>query len=174
MVNRQVLQNGPQWGECSQWDASNLDFYNPVSSRSQDHFASDFPASTSRCQNRSAMTDDFPHLDIINDLLDDANGIPKPTKANTSFHQSFSNPHHLNRQFPFPMDIWMSNVTDPTSSSSFEGRHDDCFQHVYQSMAQNSQSRLQMGEIRALRLSGLFKCNNLQPALNPLQPKCKN
>ncbi|KAH7858105.1 hypothetical protein Vadar_020044 [Vaccinium darrowii] len=130
MVNRQVLQNGPQWGECSQWDAPNLDFYNPVSSRSQDHFASDFPASTSRCQNRSAMTDDFPHLDIINDLLDDANGIPKPTKANTSFHQSFSNPHHLNRQFSFPMDIWMSNDMDPTmSSSSFEGCRDDCFQH---------------------------------------------
>ncbi|KAH7857056.1 hypothetical protein Vadar_008544 [Vaccinium darrowii] len=134
MVNRQVLQNGPLVGECSQLelDTPNLDFYNPVSNRSRDRFASDFPASTSGCQNRSAMTDDFPHLDIINDLLDDANGISKATRANTSFHQSFSNPHHLNGQFSFPMDIGMSNDMDPTmSSSSFEGCRDDCFQHVY-------------------------------------------
>jgi hypothetical protein len=137
MVSRQVLQNGPQWGESSQRDTPNLDFYNPVNSRSQDRFASDFPASTSGRQNRSAMTDDFPHLDIINDLLDDENGIPKATRANTSFHQSFSNAHHLNRQFSFPMDIGMSNDTGPTtSSSSFErarSYRDDGFQRSYAS-----------------------------------------
>ncbi|KAH7858997.1 hypothetical protein Vadar_030274 [Vaccinium darrowii] len=96
----------------------------------------DFPASTSGCQNRSAMTDDFPHLDIINDLLDDENGIPKATRANTSFHQSFSNAHHLNRQFSFPMDIGMSKDTGPTTSSSSlerERSYHDGFQRSYAS-----------------------------------------
>ncbi|KAI8566386.1 hypothetical protein RHMOL_Rhmol02G0036700 [Rhododendron molle] len=135
MVNREVLHNGPQWGECSQRDTRNLDFYNPVNSRSRDRFASDFPASTSGRQNHIAMTDEFPHLDIINDLLDDENGIPKPTRPNTSFHQSFSNPQHLTRQFSFPMDVGMSNDTGPTtSSSSFErtrSYREDGFQRGY-------------------------------------------
>ncbi|XP_058200536.1 TNF receptor-associated factor homolog 1a-like isoform X2 [Rhododendron vialii] len=135
MVNREVLHNGPQWGECSQRDTRNLDFYNPVNSRSRDRFASDFPPSTSGRQNHIAMTDEFPHLDIINDLLDDENGIPKATRANTSFHQSFSNPQHLTRQFSFPMDVGMSNDTGPTtSSSSFErtrSYREDRFQRGY-------------------------------------------
>lgn len=39
---------------------------------------SDFPSGR---DDQSAKTDDFPHLDIVNDFLDDENGISKATGA---------------------------------------------------------------------------------------------
>ncbi|GFY84973.1 TRAF-like superfamily protein [Actinidia rufa] len=153
MINHDVLQNGPQWMECPQRDSSrsihydpssldnetrNLDLFKSVYSRSQNHFPADFPSSTSGRHTHGVLADEFPHLDIINDLLDDEHGIAKATSENTSF-QSFSNgPYHLNRQFSFPGDIGMPNDMGPsTSSYRFErtqSYHDDGFQRGYGSL----------------------------------------
>ncbi|XP_052207792.1 TNF receptor-associated factor homolog 1b-like [Diospyros lotus] len=160
-VNHEVLQNGPQWTEPSQRDNSsrsmhyepsslhdgthnNLDFYQPVHSRSQDRFPSELPASTSGRQSHgAALADDFPHLDIINDLLDDEQGIVRAAVRASASFQGFSNeprPHHLNRQFSFPGEIGMSNndMSPSTSSGRFErtrSYRDDGFQqHGYGSL----------------------------------------
>ncbi|KAI8010828.1 Flowering time control protein FCA [Camellia lanceoleosa] len=112
-----MKSNGPQWMECPpQRDGNrsihygssmhddihnchNLDFYMPVHSRSQDHFSTEFPASiSSGRQSQGLFADEFPHLDIINDLLDDEHRMALGARASMNF-QSFGNgPHHLNRQ----------------------------------------------------------------------------
>ncbi|KAK2972967.1 hypothetical protein RJ640_022024 [Escallonia rubra] len=163
MVNHDVLQNGPQWMECPQRDSNrsmhydrtsplndnqNFDMYKSVRSRSQDHFPtesvhsrsqdhfpSEFTACTSGRPAHGVMADEFPHLDIINDLLDDEQGIGKATQAGTGFHSFSNGPHHLNRQFTFPGDIGLSNDPGPsTSSCRFErtrSYHDDEIQRGY-------------------------------------------
>ncbi|KAF7146079.1 hypothetical protein RHSIM_Rhsim04G0189200 [Rhododendron simsii] len=160
MLNLDVFQNGrPQWVDCperssstrsmhyddpsssQQNDVHNLGFYKPVVHRRlQDNISTDStPACTSgRQTNHGAFTDEFPHLDIINDLLDDEHSIAKQTRASTRF-QSFSNgPHHLNRQFSFPLDPGMSSNIGPSTSCRFErarSYHDDGLQHGYGSLS---------------------------------------
>ncbi|KAL6970527.1 hypothetical protein U1Q18_030225 [Sarracenia purpurea var. burkii] len=147
MVNHEVLQNGPQWMDRHhQRDSSSRnmhydpssslqgeirirDFYRPVvHSRSQDHFPAEVPTSTSGRQAQSVLADEFPHLDIINDLLDDEHGIAMATHTSTGFHGYGNGPHHLHRQFTFPGDIgMMSNDAGPsTSSSTFERTRSYC------------------------------------------------
>ncbi|CAK9143559.1 unnamed protein product [Ilex paraguariensis] len=150
MVHHDMLQNGLQWMDGPQRDSSrsmyydpspviggiqNFDLFKPVHSRSQDHFPPEFSLSASGRQTQSVLGDEFPHLDIINDLLDDEHGIGKSTRENTGF-QSFSNgPHQLNRQLTFPGDIGMSSDLGPsTNSCRFErtrSYRDDGFQHGY-------------------------------------------
>ncbi|KAI8561046.1 hypothetical protein RHMOL_Rhmol04G0305700 [Rhododendron molle] len=160
MLNLDVFQNGrPQWVDCPERSSStksmhyddpsssqqnevhNLGFYKPVVHRRlQDNISTDStPACTSgRQTNHGAFTDEFPHLDIINDLLDDEHSIAKQTRASTSF-QSFSNgPHHLNRQFSFPLDPGMSSNMGPSTSCRFErarSYHDDGLQRGYGSLS---------------------------------------
>ncbi|GFZ08764.1 TRAF-like superfamily protein [Actinidia rufa] len=145
MVNHDVLQSGPQWMEPSQRDSirsmhydpssSLRDHYKPVYSRSLDHFPTESLACTSGRQAPGALADEFPHLDIINDLLDEEHGMAKGTRASPSF-QCFSNgSHHLNRQLTFPGHIGMLNDMGPsTSSCRFErtrSYHDGGFQRGY-------------------------------------------
>ncbi|GMP56114.1 hypothetical protein CsSME_00020706 [Camellia sinensis var. sinensis] len=157
MVNHDMLQNGPQWMECPPQRDGNrsihygssmhddihnhhkLDLYKPVHSRSQDHFPTEFPASiSSGRQSQGLFADEFPHLDIINDLLDDEHGMALGARASMNFQNFGNGPHHLNRQFTFPGDIGMSNDMAPsTSSSNFErtrSYHDDGFQRGYSSL----------------------------------------
>ncbi|MCD9561264.1 hypothetical protein HAX54_020269 [Datura stramonium] len=147
MMNHDTLQNGLQW-ESSQRDRSisrdhpsilnefqNFDQFHPVS-RSHDHIPSEFPACTSRRQSQSALADEFPHLDIINDLLDEEHGIGR-TLMPTAGVQSYSNgSHHLNRHFSFPGDIGMSADLGPsTSSCRFErtrSYHEDIQHNLYE------------------------------------------
>ncbi|KAK6122708.1 hypothetical protein DH2020_043549 [Rehmannia glutinosa] len=61
---------------------------------------SEFPAGTSDRQSH-LLQDEFPHLDIISELLDDEHGIGMVARVNSGY-QSFSNePHNLNRQYSF-------------------------------------------------------------------------
>ncbi|KAI3459470.1 hypothetical protein Pfo_016133 [Paulownia fortunei] len=150
MVNHHdMLQNGPLWIECPQRNGSrnvhgdhgspvndmqSFDLYKPVQSRSQDHLPSEFPACTSGRQSH-VLPDEFPHLDIINDLLDDEHGIGMVARVNSGY-QSFSNgPHHLSRQYSFPGDPGMSSGLGPSVSSCRFDRtrsyHDEGFQHGY-------------------------------------------
>ncbi|XP_059318537.1 TNF receptor-associated factor homolog 1b-like isoform X2 [Lycium ferocissimum] len=151
MMNHDNLPNGLQWESTSQRDSrsisrdhpsmlnefQNFDVYQPVS-RTHDHIPSEFPACTSGRQSQStALADEFPHLDIINDLLDDENGIGRISMGPTTSFQSYSNgSHHLNRHFSFPGDIGMSADLSPsTSSCRFErtrSYHDDIQHNFYE------------------------------------------
>ncbi|KAK4482447.1 hypothetical protein RD792_009604 [Penstemon davidsonii] len=112
-------------------DMQGFDLYNPVHSRSQ---PSDFQAGISGRQNH-ALADEFPHLDIINDLLDDEHVIGGNMSRSNSGYQNFSS--HLNRQLSFPCDPGMSSgpgLGTSTSSCRFErtrSYNDDVFQHSY-------------------------------------------
>ncbi|KAL0392800.1 UNVERIFIED_CONTAM: TNF receptor-associated factor1a [Sesamum radiatum] len=145
--HHEMLQNGPLWMERHQRassrnlpgdhgslvnDMQSLNLYNPVQSRSHGHLPSELPACTSGRQNH-LLQDDFPHLDIINDLLDDEHGLGMVARVNSGY-QSFSNgPHNLNRHYSFPGDPSVSSGLGPSVSSCRFDRarsyHDDGFQH---------------------------------------------
>ncbi|KAL6194836.1 hypothetical protein ACLB2K_035911 [Fragaria x ananassa] len=149
MVTRDVLHNGPQWMENSQRESSkgmnydhssllndqSLDFYQPLHGGQHEQFSTEFPACTSGRQTQGvSAADDFPHIDIINDLLDDEHGFGGAT-GSSAFHSFSNGPSHLNRQFSYPGDLGTSSDMDSaTSSCRFErtrSYQDDGFQRGY-------------------------------------------
>lgn len=148
MIARDVLQNAPQWFESSQRessttsllyepspklnDAQNFDLYKPV-----DNMRSELPACTTSRHQNQGLVDEFPHLDIINDLLDEEHGIGKATRASSVFQPLNDGPQLLNRQFTFPGDLGTSDDLGSASSSCrFErsqSYHDPGFQQGYSS-----------------------------------------
>ncbi|KAK3190271.1 hypothetical protein Dsin_029832 [Dipteronia sinensis] len=158
MVTRDVLQNGHQWMESSQMDTNrimhhdpslvndiqNLDLYKSLPSGSREHFSNEFPACTSGRQNQGVMADDFPHLDIINDLLDDEHGVGMATRASTVFQSHSNGPQMLNRQFSFPCDMNISGDMGPSAASCrFErtrSYQEDGFQRGYSSSGSHFES----------------------------------
>ncbi|KAJ8763313.1 hypothetical protein K2173_001451 [Erythroxylum novogranatense] len=153
MVARDILQNGPHWVENSQRDTSrslhcdpsilgngikNLELYPPVSSGSRELFSTELPACTSGRQTQGMVTDEFPHLDIINELLDDEHANGKGVAANRGLQSLNDGQHILHRQYSFPSDIGLSTSmgTSPSSSCRFErtrSYHEGGFQHCYSS-----------------------------------------
>uniref|UniRef100_A0A1D1YHT4 MATH domain-containing protein At5g43560 n=2 Tax=Anthurium amnicola TaxID=1678845 RepID=A0A1D1YHT4_9ARAE len=69
--------------------------------------------------------DDFPHLDIINDLLDEEQSVGK--FGSNEYHHS----HHpaLNRQYTFPCDV--SNAADVSASDGSGYYYDDGIHRAY-------------------------------------------
>ncbi|XP_048130620.1 TNF receptor-associated factor homolog 1a-like isoform X3 [Rhodamnia argentea] len=131
-MNRDVLSNGPQWLENLdgqsirsdhplQSDVQNMECYRSSQSRSRDHFT-DFQACTSGRQTQGLLADEFPHLDIINDLLDDEQAVGKVTRSDAGFQSLHSRSLPLHRQFSFPHDLGISGDVESTASScsSFE------------------------------------------------------
>ncbi|CAH1412308.1 unnamed protein product [Lactuca virosa] len=106
------LSNGPQWDP-------NMDLYNNKS----------VPVPVHVHTTQGMLADEFPHLDIINDLLDDEYTIPVGPSP------SFNGPRHLSHQYSFPGEMGGSTL-DPgpsTSSCRFErtrSYHEE-FQHGY-------------------------------------------
>eukprot|EP00257_Ricinus_communis_P004104 XP_002517004.2 TNF receptor-associated factor homolog 1a [Ricinus communis] len=91
---------------------------------------------------QGVVTDEFPHLDIINDLLDDEHGIGKAVGANNVFQSLGNGPHFLNRQCSFPGDVGVSTdlLSSTSSSCRFErtrSYHDGGFQRSYSSFGSN-------------------------------------
>ncbi|XP_019191358.1 PREDICTED: MATH domain-containing protein At5g43560-like [Ipomoea nil] len=143
----EMMNHGPQWMDSAPQrdsrsiavdfpvlnDSRNSYLYKPVNSRSHDDLPSMLPPGTSRRQTPSVFTD-FPHLDIINDLLDDEHGLGMVSEKDTSF-QSYSNGfHHLTRHSTFPGDLGMPSESGPSMSSCrFERTqsYDNMFQHSY-------------------------------------------
>ncbi|KAJ8764596.1 hypothetical protein K2173_006468 [Erythroxylum novogranatense] len=141
MVARDILQNGPHWVENSQRDTSrslhcdpsilgngikNLELYPPVSSGSRELFSTELPACTSGRQTQGMVTDEFPHLDIINELLDDEHANGKGVAANRGLQSLNDGQHILHRHMG----------TSPSSSCRFErtrSYHEGGFQHCYSS-----------------------------------------
>ncbi|KAF7807002.1 TNF receptor-associated factor-like protein 1b-like isoform X1 [Senna tora] len=157
MIARDVLQNGTQWMENSQRETSrslhfdspsrlndvqNLDMYKPVHSRSMgDMLIPDViqaldPACTSGRHSQGLLVDEFPHLDIINDLLDDEHGIGKAARTSSTFHTLSNGPQSLNRQFTSGDLGTCDDLGSSTSSGKFErsrSYHDYGFQRGYSS-----------------------------------------
>ncbi|KAI3703285.1 hypothetical protein L1987_73241 [Smallanthus sonchifolius] len=109
MMNHDVvLQNGSPWMESLHRDNG-----------------------SSRSQPQGMLADEFPHLDIINDLLDDEYAMPIASTLGQPFHNG---PRHLSHQFTFPGDISGSLDQGPSTSSCRFDRtrslHEE-FQHGY-------------------------------------------
>ncbi|KAM1304852.1 hypothetical protein ACFX2I_022193 [Malus domestica] len=147
MVTRDVLHNGPQWMDNCQRESSkgmnydpssllndqNFDYFHPLHGGQREHLSTEFPACTSGRQTQGVSADEFPHLDIINDLLDDEHGFGA-ARGSSAFH-SGNGPSHLNRQFSYPGDLGISNdMGSATSSCRFErtrSYQDDGYQRGY-------------------------------------------
>ncbi|WJX12328.1 hypothetical protein P8452_02842 [Trifolium repens] len=153
MRTHDVLQSGPQWIESSQResirsmqydqpsglnDDQSHDFYRPLHSRSMGNMLTEFPACTSGRQNQALLVDEFPHLDIINDLLDDEQSIGKTSRTSLGFESLGNGLHSLNRQFSYPGDLDANDDHgSSTSSCRFERsqsyHHDHGFRGGYNS-----------------------------------------
>ncbi|KAI4368395.1 hypothetical protein MLD38_016955 [Melastoma candidum] len=130
-VGQDNLQNGPsQWLEGSghhdillQSDMISGDYYGS-SFRSQNDL-SDVQAGTSGRQGNGSTADDFPHMDIIKELLDDEHANGRFARmANVRFQPSGGRPHLLSRHSSFSHDVpGISGNLDSPSPSLFEAVH---------------------------------------------------
>ncbi|KAL0548176.1 hypothetical protein IC582_012622 [Cucumis melo] len=150
MVTRDVLPNSPQWVEGSQRETVRSMHYNssllndvqdlykkPIRGSTPDVLSAEFPACTSGRQ-LQGFAEEFPHLDIINDLLDDENIVGISARDNSMFQSLGNGPTLLNRQFSLPGDMggMAGDVGSSTSSCRFErtrSYHDGGFQRGYTS-----------------------------------------
>ncbi|KAL5542149.1 hypothetical protein UlMin_009859 [Ulmus minor] len=153
MGTRDGLHNGTQWMESSQREASknmsfdhsmllndvqNLDLYKTRPSGSREHSTPELLAGTSGRQILGVSTDEFPHLDIINDLLNDEHVTGKAGSVSSVFDSKSHGPNLLNRQFSYPGDLGAagSNAGPSGNSCRFErtrSYHDDGFQRNFSS-----------------------------------------
>ncbi|CAA0814198.1 TRAF-like superfamily protein [Striga hermonthica] len=93
------------------------DLYNPGRIGPHYPLRADFPAGTSGRQSHM-MPDEFPHLDIINDLLDDEQSIGIVGSSNSGYQGFGSRPHYLNRHHSFPSDPGL--LGEPAPSCRFD------------------------------------------------------
>ncbi|KAJ8531485.1 hypothetical protein K7X08_026919 [Anisodus acutangulus] len=144
MVNNGSLQNGLQWDNSRSMPQDhpsasngirNFDMFKAVNSRTHDHLPDSLACTSGSGPQSISAADEFPHLDIINDLLNDDHGIGRTSSIPDSGFQSYSTGlQHLNHGFAFPGDIGTPVDLGPSSSSCrFERSrsYHDVFQHNY-------------------------------------------
>ncbi|KAK8661495.1 hypothetical protein V6N13_091097 [Hibiscus sabdariffa] len=152
MVTRETFRNTPHWMESFHrgstrsmhsdpsllGEIENLDLYKSVHNGSREDFSMEFPACTSGRQIQGVLADEFPHLDIINELLDEEHNVGR---AGAGFPALGNGSHLLNRHFSFPSNMGLSDEMGSSSGSCrFEREqsyHDDRFQRGYSSSAGN-------------------------------------
>lgn len=102
-------------------DIPNYDLYHrPMNRVPHDFYPSELlSVGPSGRQVQSALADEFPHLDIINDLLDDEQVIGRTSYGNAVFQGlGSSGPTLFNRQLSYPTDI--SLLSEAGSSCRFD------------------------------------------------------
>ncbi|KAK8608889.1 hypothetical protein V6N13_025202 [Hibiscus sabdariffa] len=133
MVTRETFRNAPHWMESFHGGSNrsiysdplcgeieNLDLSKSVHNGYREHFSMEFPACTSGRHTQGVLADEFPHLDIINELLDEEHNVGR---AGAGF------PALGNGHFSFPSDLGLSDEMGPSSGSW--SYNDDRFQHGY-------------------------------------------
>lgn len=114
-TGQELLLNGlpPKWVEnIYPGNVQNPGYHKSnASSGSREQFL-DLQAGPSGRQAQGLPSDDFPHLDIINDLLDEEHGIGKLARANPIFT------HSLNRQYSFPSEVGVLGEMEASASSA--------------------------------------------------------
>ncbi|GMJ01942.1 Tumor necrosis factor Receptor-Associated Factor 1b [Hibiscus trionum] len=156
MVDRDILPNAPPWMDNSQRNGGrsmhpdpssliseiqNIDLYKSMYNGSREHFSNEFLVGTSGRQTQGVLADEFPHLDIINDLLDDEHNVGSTGRAGTGFHALDNGSHLLTRHFSFPSSLGMSGeMGSSCGSCRFEraqSYHDDAFQRSISGSSSN-------------------------------------
>ncbi|KAL0911494.1 hypothetical protein M5K25_019640 [Dendrobium thyrsiflorum] len=108
------------------------------------------------------IVDEFPHIDIINDLLDEEQSI-MGSEASSSSNLYY--PHHrlhqsFGRQYTFPGDISSSDLGLLTNNSGryeqTEQYYDDGYQNIYSSSSVSPLHRLREGQFPQLDLSASY------------------
>ncbi|MBA0740638.1 hypothetical protein Gogos_013831 [Gossypium gossypioides] len=155
MVTRDTLPSAPQWLESSRRDGSrsthsdpsllseiqNLDLYKSERNETQEHFFAELPACTSGYHSQGVLADEFPHLDIINDLLDEENNVGRAVRVGTGFRSLGNCSHLFHRQFSFPSNLGMSGEMGSSNGACRFDRarsfHDDGFRQGYSTSSDN-------------------------------------
>ncbi|XP_039040222.1 TNF receptor-associated factor homolog 1b-like isoform X2 [Hibiscus syriacus] len=152
MATKDTLPNAPQWLESYRRDGGrsnpsllseiqNLDLYNSEHNVTRERIFAELPASTSQHHTQGVLGDEFPHLDIINDLLDEEHNVGGAVRAGSGFHSLGYRSHLLNQQFSFPSNLGMSGEMGPSSGECRFDRawsfHDDGFQQGYSGSSGN-------------------------------------
>uniref|UniRef100_A0A7C9E856 MATH domain-containing protein n=1 Tax=Opuntia streptacantha TaxID=393608 RepID=A0A7C9E856_OPUST len=127
-------------------DMYNFDLYRPMNGATHELFPSELSAVTSGRPLQSAAADEFPHLDIINDLLDDEQGMGRTACGSTIFQGPSNGTPLFTRQFTYPSDMKLSSEVGSVGTSCRSDRYrslpEDGFQQEYCS------SRSQYGSAR--------------------------
>lgn len=130
-VNRRLMYDSQSMHN----DIPNFDLYRPMNSVHHELFPSGLLAGTSGRQVQNALADEFPHLDIINDLLDDEQVIGRASHGNMVYQGLGSGPTLFSRQLSYPTDINQLNEAGSLGSSCRFDRSrsypDDSFQQDY-------------------------------------------
>ncbi|KAL9240351.1 hypothetical protein vseg_014584 [Gypsophila vaccaria] len=126
-TSREEVLNGQSWMDSPQ--SQYLNMYRPMSNLSRGLFPSEFSVGTSG-QVQSTLADEFPHLDIINDLLAD-----EKTLGEMDLLGGGNGPTRYNRQFIYPTNMNLSSEDGSVGSSGRFDRSrrypDDGFQQDY-------------------------------------------
>ncbi|GER41590.1 TRAF-like superfamily protein [Striga asiatica] len=124
------------------------DLYNPGRIGPHDHLRAEFPAGTSGRQSHM-MPDEFPHLDIINDLLDDEQSIGIVGPSNSGYPGFGSRAHYLNRHHSFPSESGLLGEPGPSCrfDRAYRSFHDGggLLQHGYGGSGRSYDTPLQVG-----------------------------
>ncbi|KAI4342690.1 hypothetical protein MLD38_027282 [Melastoma candidum] len=135
VVGRESAQNGPsRWLEGIDIRSAQNDTPRQSDARSTDYFrssfrsrndCSDIQAGTSGRLSNGYTSDDFPHMDIIKELLDDEHATGRFGRMTSAPFQSYGGrPPLLSRHSSFSYDIpGISGNLDSPPPSSFEAVH---------------------------------------------------
>ncbi|XP_074281820.1 TNF receptor-associated factor homolog 1a-like [Silene latifolia] len=107
-VSRSSMFDSPSMGNDS---IRHFDLYRPANNGYNSHFPSELLAGTSGRSVQTPLADEFPHLDIINDLLDDEQVIGRSHRGMAFPGTGNGGPSAtlFNRQFTYPADISLSS-----------------------------------------------------------------
>ncbi|XP_010932573.1 TNF receptor-associated factor homolog 1a isoform X2 [Elaeis guineensis] len=160
-VKPEALHGQPPWkDDCSHQEASSSNARSnsnlasdverlDIGEMRAKHFSAEIPSRATSYHALAMVADEFPHLDIINDLLDEEQSNGKATKGLQHHHHSFS------RQYSFPGNASATDIGSLNGSSRFdqdEQYYDEGFRRVYGS-SNSSLHGLREGHVSQVDIS---------------------